>query len=248
MKIFHIMVSIIISLLLLGTAYAESSPLPIPVGRVVWVKGDSLKATMANKEVRLLQKQSIIYLHDVLTTNADTTAEIVFTDNTLMTFQPNTKFSIDQYSFSRQKKNNSVGKSVMQLIEGGFRTITGLIAKTNSSDYQVKTPIATIGVRGTDYAIYIKNGELYVAHYAGTPCVTSGISPASLCLDNKNPYARVKDANSTPESITTQPEGFRNKLDITQATVGFPESTSGSNATPRFRPGQGGTVSSFCIQ
>src|SRR5687768_10812822 len=126
MKILQFMIMLVLLVGLIKTSYAASSSLPIPVGRVIWIKGDVLKASMPNQEVRLLQKESIIYLHDVLSTNENTTAEVAFTDNTLITFQPNTMFSIDEYHYQIKKKGNSVGKSIMKLIEGGFRTITGL--------------------------------------------------------------------------------------------------------------------------
>lgn len=247
MNFFRLITFIALSILLSAmfkVSYADP-PLPTPVARVIWIKGDALKATMPNKEERLLQKQSVIYLHDILSTNENTTAEIAFTDNTLITFQPNTIFSIEEYHYQLKKKNNSVGKNIMKLIEGGFRTITGLIAKTNPKDYQVKTPIATIGVRGTDYAVYLKNGELFVAYYQGTPCVSSNENKTEVCLNKEHPYAKVHDANSAPEYLTEQPEGFRNKLEITDAKIDLFETflgVGGNGGTP------GGPITSFCIQ
>ena len=183
-----------------SASYADP-PLPTPVGRVVWITGDSLKAVMPNKEERILQKTSVIYLHDVLVTNDKTKAEIVFTDNTLMTFQVNSRFSVDEYTFKGKDKKGSVGKSVMRLIEGGFRTITGLIAKNNPIDYAVNTPVATIGVRGTDYTVQLKGGEIYIAFKTGKPCVTPN-KIKQLCLDSKTPYAKVASATSAPEGMT----------------------------------------------
>lgn len=246
MKAFPFLAVVVLSFfcsVLAITSYADP-PLPTPVGRVVWIKGDSLKAVMENKEERLLQKQSLIYLHDVLLTNDATQAEIVFTDNTLITFKPNTKFSIDQYSYQPKKQKGSVGKSIMSLIEGGFRTITGVIAKSNPPDYQVNTPIATIGVRGTTYAVYLDNGQIYVAYYEGSPCVTPNKHGGTLCLDAKTPYAEVKSATSAPQPLTQRPSVFDQTLELTPATISnfvTPISRQGGNS-------QGGTVTSFCIQ
>src|SRR5580700_5884966 len=83
------------SLLQTGFAATATTPVPTPVGRVVWVKGTAFKAVMPNQEQRILQKLSIIYLHDQLITDDKTQAEIVFTDNTLMTFREKTQYSID---------------------------------------------------------------------------------------------------------------------------------------------------------
>jgi len=234
MKIFSmLLVGILITLSV--KVYADP-PLPTPIGRVVWIKGNSFKAIMPNKEERLLQKQSVINLHDLLITDGDTSAEVVFTDNTLMTFQPETKFSIDDYAYPVKKKS-SVGKFFMNLIEGGFRTITGLIAKNNPIDYKIQTPVATIGVRGTDYAVYIKDGQLFVAYYAGAPCVTANKNPAVVCLGKDAQYARVTNADSTPEILVDRPDGFNPQLDITNAKIGLFS-----------QPGTGGPITSFCIQ
>jgi hypothetical protein len=40
---------------------------------------------------------------------------------------------------------------LLSLLKGGFRAVTGLIGKANHDDYSLATPIATIGIRGTDY-------------------------------------------------------------------------------------------------
>lgn len=214
--------------------FAADPPLPTPVGRVIWVKG-TFKATMPNNEVRVLQKSSVIYLHDTLTTDANSQAQIAFTDNTLLTFRADTKFVVDQYSYQPQAKSGSVGKYVMTLIEGGFRTITGLIAKNNPNDYKINTPVATIGVRGTDYAVYVHNGELYVGYIQGSPCVNS--KNQSLCLDAKTPYANVPKVGAAPVPLTQQPTVLKETLQIVPAKV----SSFGA-------PAQGGVTNSFCIQ
>lgn len=42
-------------------------------------------------------------------------------------------------------------RAIFRLIKGGLRTVTGLIGHGNFADYQLKTPTATIGIRGTEY-------------------------------------------------------------------------------------------------
>lgn len=235
------LVVLLMSLLSMGGAAYADPPLPTPVGRVAWVKG-TLKATMENNEQRILQKMSVIYLHDVLTTDAASQAQIVFTDESLITFYPNTKFSIEKYVYE-QKKKGSTGSYVMNLIEGGFRTITGLIAKNNPSDYHVNTPVATIGVRGTDYAAYIKGSELYVGHYSGKPCVSNKKS-GELCLSDATPYAYVPTVGAAPVPVAQQPVVFKEKLVIVPFNIApfggvSPQGSAGS--------ARGGPVSSFCI-
>lgn len=177
-----------------------------PVGRVVWVKGQftaSLKNAEAIEAPRSLAKASIIYLHDMLETGNASEAQIVFSDNTLMTFRPESKFYIDEYEYNPNAKTKSVGKYIMNLIEGGFRTITGLIAKANPSDYQVNTPVATIGVRGTDYTLVIKNDGIYLARNKGEPCVSN--EEKNLCLNVDHKYAQVETKGAAPAYLASAP-------------------------------------------
>ncbi len=41
-------------------------------------------------------------------------------------------------------------RAFFKLIKGGFRAVSGLIGKVEHNDYRVTTPVATIGIRGTD--------------------------------------------------------------------------------------------------
>lgn len=220
-----------------GPIFADP-PLPAPVGRVVWVTGQ-LKAVMPNKEERMLQKTSVIYLHDTLITDNKSTAEIVFTDNTLMTFRAGSTFRIDDYAYNPSSKTKSVGKYVTTLMEGGFRTITGAIAKHNPDDYKMNTPVATIGVRGTDYSVVLKDGELNIAYYEGKPCVSAGSK--TVCLDSTTPFATVPvAANAVPIPTNVQPAVFREKTQVTPAKI-EPFALPSSYTTP------GGPITSFCI-
>jgi len=236
-------------------SYAAEGGLPVPVGRVVWVKG-TLKAEMPNKEVRTLQRASIIYLSDILTTDDKSQAQIVFTDNSLMTFRPTTTFVIKEYHFNPNAKGKSAGKYIMNLIEGGFRTITGLIAKKNPNDYQINTPVATIGVRGTDFSIYFQDGNLYMARYEGSPCMSGG--SGSLCLTSTTPSYAYTSPTQPPTPVTAKPAVFEVKEEIVPTKMEPFATETGGTATGT--PAGGGTtttggedqviegkVSSFCI-
>lgn len=254
------------------TSVSFAETLPTPVGRVVWVKG-MFKALMDNKEERILQKKSVIYLHDQLITDTNSQGQIVFTDQTMMTLRSNSKFNIDQYHFEPEDKSS--GNYVMNLVKGGFRTITGLIAKNNPNKYQVNTPVATIGVRGTEYIVYVDKGELFAGHYSGSPCVLKQTGsdtgnktkkdigmcvdgkmhfntkhPAEgkscLCLSEKMKYAHVPYAGADPQILTTRPAVFDEEdLPITRASApSFPTKTK----TIIKRVPSSGVVNSFCIQ
>lgn len=212
------------------------------VARVVWLKGGFIATSPGSQEKRALKTGSHIFMNDTLVTDEKGEAQIVFTDNSTVTFRPDTNFYINEYNYNPKggkAGKKSAGKYVMDLIKGGFRTVTGLVAKNNPNDYEVNTPVATIGVRGTEFSVVIaKNGELFVKRYKGEPCVANKEKAKStaMCLDEKKKYAQVATAGSDPVALASEPNVFNVDVEVVPVTF-----TSIDN-------GGGGSGSGFCIQ
>jgi hypothetical protein len=103
-------------------------------------------------------------------------AQIRFTDGGYTSLQPNTEFRIDDYHYDTKRKEESVG--LFSLLKGGLRTITGAIGKIRKKAYQLRTPVATVGIRGTEYlavlgnslTVHVGDGEIEVcSNVACTP-------------------------------------------------------------------------------
>ncbi len=101
------------------------------------------------------------------------------------------------------------GRALFSLLKGGFRTITGLIGKSDQDVYQLKTPIATIGIRGTTYSATYCAGNcgsapsgLYVGVSSGKVMVTNNTGTLPL---NDDQYAYVQDADAPPEKTLEPP-------------------------------------------
>jgi hypothetical protein len=85
---------------------------------------------------------------DRLTTSDGGSAIIKLEDGTRMTVRPNSEIVLQQYKFAENGTDNSM---VMQLLRGGMRAVTGLIAKSSPYSARIQTNTATIGIRGTDF-------------------------------------------------------------------------------------------------
>lgn len=48
---------------------------------------------------------------------------------------------------------------MFSLLKGGLRTITGAIGKRKPDAYQLRTTVATIGIRGTNYGVLLCQGD-----------------------------------------------------------------------------------------
>jgi hypothetical protein len=102
------------------------------------------------------------------------------------------------------------GRSVFRLLRGAFRTVTGLIGKGANDAYRVVTPVATIGIRGTDYSAAYCSGDcgatpdgLYVGVSSGE--IELNNDGGQLVLGNDQ-YGSVKDASTPPEQELAPPE------------------------------------------
>lgn len=213
------------------------------VAKVVWVKGTCTASPPGSDTKRALKTASEVYMHDTLMTDAGSEAQIVFTDNSTMTLRPETKLYINEYNYKKPGKKAAEAPStasyIMDLIAGGFRTITGAIAKENPDNYQINTPVATIGVRGTEFSVVYKPPKTYVKRYKGEPCVSQkgadkNEKGKTLCLDDKNKYASAEEGGA-PQIEVDEPDVFR--VDVEVVPVSFMDMNN---------DGSGG--SSFCIQ
>lgn len=128
------------------------------LGKTVFVRGVAT-AQSATGEGRILGKDSPLFEGDVITTGKKTFAILNLEDGTRMTLKPNSVFKLEGYkatasaSATKSQQASKESKSeglFLRLFRGGLRTITGLLGKRDKG-FQIATPIATIGVRGTDF-------------------------------------------------------------------------------------------------
>jgi len=86
---------------------------------------------------------------DTVRTGEGSRAQVRFSDGALVSLQAQTEFRIDDFHYSG--KADGQEKGFFSLLKGGLRTITGLVGRSNRSNYKVTTGVATIGIRGTEY-------------------------------------------------------------------------------------------------
>ncbi|HEX4046018.1 MAG TPA: FecR family protein, partial [Gammaproteobacteria bacterium] len=186
----------------------------VPAAKVVWVKG-TLKVVGPDKQVRTVQAGATLLPGDTIVTDKNSQAEVVFSDHTMVTFNNNTAFNITKYEYHPEVKTGSVGKSVMNLLTGSFRSVTGAIAKKHPADYQVNTEVAIMGVRGTDYGGAFQACKVYMKYYSGTPILHN--DKGTIVLTQDSPFASVMSPDVAPVSVSVEPPVFHNALPIVPA-------------------------------
>ncbi len=84
-------------------------------------------------------------MSDHLTTAEKGRLQVIFSDKTTLTLGPSSTIVIDKYVYQADK---SAGAFVATATKGFFRMITGNISRLFPDRVKVKTPAATIGIRG----------------------------------------------------------------------------------------------------
>lgn len=212
-----------------AAAVPTATPSDTPVAQVIWVKG-TVKAAIGAAAPRVLERRSPVYSGDVITTDSSGTGEIAFTDSSVVSLRASTEFKIDSYNY-KPGGPPADSKTVMSLVKGGFRTITGAIPKANPDGYQVNTPVATIGVRGTDYSAYYSQAEGLITKIdLGKILIRNDTGQIELDKNLSNLYAVIQ-FHEAPKIVKTPPTVMlTGQPPLTPVAPGTIRSISGSGS------------------
>lgn len=130
-------------------------------GKTILAKGE-VNATKSI-ESRKLKRRSKIFDVDNIVTGAKSKAQFSMLDGGLITLKENTEIKISEYQFDQ---NEQQGSATLEVVSGGLRSISGLIKKSGG-DYQVKTPVGSIGIRGTHFAVQVDGEKVHFAVFSG---------------------------------------------------------------------------------
>jgi hypothetical protein len=125
------------------------------------VTGDARAFRGADQNGRQLQLGDVIYVGDVIRTNEDAEAVIKTEDAGMIGVRSSTEFLAEQ--FTAQARDSD--RMTLRLVKGSLRVISGWIGRLHHENYAIRTPSATIGVRGTDHEPYVLAPE----RASGTP-------------------------------------------------------------------------------
>lgn len=107
----------------------------------------------------VLQAAPGIKLHegDTLTTGSDGTLGIILRDNSLLSLGPESHFVVKSFSFSPAQ--GKIGL-LARISKGTMAYVSGLIGKISPQSVRFETPVASIGIRGTYFAVKVEEPAL----------------------------------------------------------------------------------------
>ncbi len=151
--------------LVLGRAYIQSP-------------GDSRKPAKVG---------SLIQAQDRILTESNGHVHVQFLDKALVSVRPDSRLEIVSYQYNPNRPESSAVK--FNLEEGVTRSISGNAAQSAKERFRLNTPIAAIGVRGTDFVVsatdnsvraLVNEGAIVLAPYSAQ-CTIDALGP---CIDN----------------------------------------------------------------
>lgn len=200
------------------------------VGTVSLVLGKATIESSSPKMSRAAKPGSEVRVHDQIVTSANGHVHIRFVDDALVSVRPDSRLEITRYDYDPAQPALSSVK--FDLLEGITRAISGKAAKAARQRFRLNTPIAAIGVRGTDFTVSAKAGSTRALVNEGTivlapfsedcradafgPCGTNSIELSSATmevieLDSSTPLPRLVPATDA-QNLTAMRTGVQQAI------------------------------------
>ena len=218
MKLAKLATAGLLTLLLIAGPLSSSAQ--ASVGRVLFKYGN---VTVDSANARLLRQGAMVDEGDVIVTGPKGYVQLLLDDGTKIAIRPNSSFEIEALEMPASATAPAVGagitlKASFKLQKGGFRTLTGRIAQQDPSVYQVTTPAAIIGVRGTNYSTRLCAGDcgsgddgLYVGVSEGGATLTNSAGELDI---PKNAYGFAENFTTPPQRLLSPPVSLQEEGSI----------------------------------
>ena len=232
-------------LLATGGLLSSASHAAEQVGRVLFAIGDAKIAGGST-----LRKDDTIALGQTVTTGANGHVHIRFVDDAFVSVRPNSSLTVEQYVYDAKEPSNN--KVRFNLTQGVARLITGKAGQAAKDNFRLNTPVAAIGIRGTDFLVQARDALTRVAVQQGAivispfsdGCARAALAPCGganareLTGSLSGNYLEVK-GTSAPTLVTPpngrlpfeMPRPEEPKVNLggdTAKTATLPEGMSGS--------------------
>jgi hypothetical protein len=158
-----------------SSAYAAS---PMAVGQVTLVIGEGHRVA-ADGQKTLLRKGDSLLEGDSVQTGGAGHVHVRFVDGALVSVRPASRLAIEAYN-----RDAAGGAIRFKLDAGTVRSVTGKWGEENHDRFRLNTPIAAIGIRGTDFVVQaeqervrvvVQSGAIVMAPLDGVGCQTAGL-------------------------------------------------------------------------
>jgi hypothetical protein len=128
----------------------ERAATPTIAARVALAQG-RVSAIAQDGRSRPLAVGLPVFVNEIVDTGPGGQAVLVFADQGRVTVQENTRLLVERFRFDAARPGS--GEMLLNLLRGGLRALTGSIARERADAFQLRTSVATVGVRGTGFDV-----------------------------------------------------------------------------------------------
>jgi FecR protein len=228
---------------LMGTVAPVHNAAAQTAGTVGSVNNDA-KGTPPGRSARDLSVGQNIVQNERIQTNANGTTSIIFNDRSALNIGRNSNVAIDRFVYDA---NAGAGSMAISMSRGAARFVGGQVSHTSGAE--IKTPAASIGVRGGNVSVahdvldapgativIVHNGVAQVSNAFGSQSVRSGfevIVPRNAAPGTPTPVNinRLRDVTRLLASQGSQTGGARQRPDDANAlrnNIGTPRAPATS--------------------
>ncbi len=190
-----LMLKIALVTFLFGAAQTQAQD----AGSVTFATGE---VTAERQPAAALVKGDTVFASDAIITGPASRAQLRMSDGAKIAIRPDSRIVIDEYVYAAAAAGSAVSttqdSSVISLVKGGFRSITGAIGKDNPQNVEVRTAVGVLGIRGTNFAVLL----------CGSCDAAPGVAPGTTVPQGL--YIMVTDGVVV----------FRNEVDELELTAG----------------------------
>ena len=214
-----------VAALILAAGPSSLLAVSAPVGHVLLAVGSVERASGLEGARQRLGVGDPIYAGDSLKTGPQSYMHVRMVDQALVVLRPDTRLKVSVYQFDPKKPDASRIK--LELVSGNSRTVSGKGGEAAKQGYRFNTPIAAVGLRGTDYTVVageefsrvsVARGAVVVTPF-GNGCTAVGFGPCNsatsqeLSAEQRHAYLEVSAKNRIPSVVAPDqdPAGAANQ-------------------------------------
>ena len=145
-----------------ASAFAQGDALPSVVGEVTSVIGVGRVLNAQNE--RAVARGGLIRAGDRIETAAGGHVHVRFIDGGLVSVRPLSRLHIEDY---RNQDTQNLAAIKFKLDVGVMRSVTGEWGEAHRDRFRLNTPVAAIGIKGTDFVVKADSGNTFVSVKTG---------------------------------------------------------------------------------
>lgn len=186
----------------------------------VQVKNAAGATRIASVNEAVLPGESVI-------TGPNSQVVLKFEDGHVVALKDGTDFVVRSYRYeAAAPEQNSM---LLTLVKGGLRSLTGMLGRANKQSFELRTPTATIGIRGSDWMAAMQANNLYTGVNSGGIVVNNAAN--SLPINPGQYSATLGNGATQLVSLSQLPVGVFGSLPQLSLGAGIAAGTAGVSAS-----------------